>query len=99
MIGIVLGKEIKTYTSKNDQQKTARTLYVLWDQKRKPDGLDGNKCEAVFVPFEIPEGVNVGTKCEFEYDIQPTKNGSMARLVDIMPIQKLRIDIAPDVKH
>jgi hypothetical protein len=47
--------------------------------------------------FEIPAGVNIGVQCEFEYEIQPTKNGSMARLVDIVPIQKMRLSIEPDV--
>ena len=96
MKGIIFGKEIKKYT-KNDEEKTARTLYVMWEQKREVDGLVGNKVEAVYIPFEIPAGVNIGVQCEFEYEIQPTKNGSMARLVDIVPIQKMRLSIEPDV--
>ena len=96
MKGLILGKEVKKY-KKDGEDKTARTLHVMWEQKREVDGLVGNKVEAVYVPFEIPAGVDIGAQCDFEYEIQPTKNGSMARLVDITPIQKMRISIAPDV--
>jgi len=96
MKGIIFGKEIKNY-KKGDEDKTARTLHVMWEQKREVDGLVGNKVEAVYIPFDIPAGVEVGVQCDFEYEIQPTKNGSMARLVDITPIQKMRLNIVPDV--
>jgi len=96
MIGIILGKEVKKY-EKNGEQKVARNLHVMWEQKREVDGLVGNKVEAVYIPFDIPAGVEVGVQCDFEYEIQPTKNGSMARLVDITPIQKMRLNIVPDV--
>ena len=96
MIGIILGKEVKKYI-KDGEQKVARNLHVMWEQKRAVDGLVGNKVEAVFVNFEIPAGVEVGVKCDFEYEIQPTKNGSMARLVDITPITKMRVNIVPDI--
>ena len=96
MTGIILGKEIKKY-EKNGEQKTARNLHVVWEQKRAVDGLEGNKVESVFVNFDIPAGVDVGVKCEFEYEIQPTKNGSIARLVDILPITKMCVNIVPDV--
>lgn len=96
MKGIIFGKEIKKY-KKGDEEKTTRNLYVMWEQKREVDGLVGNKVEAVYIPFDIPAGVDVGTQCEFEYEIQPTKSGSMARLVDIIPLQKMRLTITPDV--
>ena len=96
MIGVIFGKEVKNY-EKDGQKKTARTLYVLWEHKRQPDNLEGSKVESVFVNFDLPAGVEVGTQCEFEYELQPTKNGTMARLVDITPLQKMRVTIVPDV--
>ena len=94
MKGIIFGKEVKKYM-KGDEEKTARTLHVMWVQRRAIDGLVGNKVEAVYVPFEIPAGVEVGVQCEFEHELQPTKNGTIARLVDIVPLQKMSINIAP----
>lgn len=98
MKAIILGKEIKKY-KKDGEDKIARTLHVMWEQKREVDGLTGNKVEPVFVNFDIPSGVDVGVQCEFEYELQNTKNGTMARLVDIIPLCKMRISIAADVKQ
>lgn len=96
MKAVILGKEIKKY-EKNGEAKTSRTLHVLWDQNREVEGMTGNKVEAVFIPFDIPSGVEVGVQCEFEYELQNTKNGTFARLVDVVPLCKMRVSIAPDV--
>ena len=98
MKAIVIGKEIKKYT-KDGQEKTSRTLYVISQPKNQPDGLEGLKSEAIFVPFDIPAGVDPGVQCDFEYEVFQTKSGSAARLLDITPIQKMRFIIEPDVKH
>ncbi len=98
MKAIILGKEIKKYV-KDGQEKISRTLHVVSQSKNKTDELEGCKCESIFVPFDIPEGVNVGVQCDFEYEVFQTKNGSGARLVDITPIQKMRIEFSPDVKR
>ncbi len=85
MIGKIVGKEIRTYT-KDTEVKTARTVYVVWDKPKNPtDGFEGQRCESVYVPFEIPPKCLVGTFCDFIYAIFPGRNGSVARLVDIVP--------------
>lgn len=98
MKAIIVGKEVNSYV-KNGETKFSRTLYVIKEEAQKPDGLEGNRTEAIFVPFDIPAGVNVGVKCNFEYEPVQMGNKSYARLVDITPICKMRIDISPDVKH
>ena len=97
MKGTIFGKEIKKYVDKSTGDvKTARTLYVAWDApKHAPDGFEGQKCEAVYVPFELPEGVELHAKCDFEYEVQQTRNGAMARLVDITPIEPMIVEIYP----
>ena len=97
MKGTILGKEIKKYVDKSTGEvKTARTLYVAWDApKHAPDGFEGRKCEAVYVPFELPEGVELHARCDFEYEVQQTRNGAMARLVDIEAIEKMAVYIKP----
>lgn len=97
MKGTILGKEIKKYVDKSTGEvKTARTLYVAWDApKHAPDGFEGQKCEAVYVPFEFPEGVELHARCDFEYEVQQTRNGAMARLVDIEGIEKMAVYIKP----
>lgn len=99
MKGIIVGKNINTYTDKSTgEAKTSRTLYVLWDKPKNPtDGFEGCKCESVFVPFEIPPDVELYSHCEFEYEIQQTRVGSMARLVDIIPDYTVDISISPIV--
>ena len=93
MRGLVIGKRINEYT-KNGEKKVARTLYVIKDEPKNPvDGMEGRPCEELFVPFEIPAGVGVGVYCDFEYEIQQTRNGAMARLVDILPIKPMLVDI------
>ena len=93
MKGIILGKELKSYVDKNTGEvKTGRTLYVVWDSpKNTPDGFSGNKCESVYVPFDIPTGVDIGVKCDFEYEIQQFRTGLVARLVDIVPLEQYKI--------
>ena len=93
MKGIVLGIKVQSYT-KNGENKVAREVYVLKDAPKNPvDGMDGRSCEVIFVPFEIPAGVKKDMYCEFEYEIQQTRNGAMARLVDIIPIKPMIVDI------
>jgi len=92
MKGIILGKRISDYV-KNGEKKVARELYVLKDAPKHPsDGLEGQPCEVVFVPFDIPTGVGVNVYCEFEYEIQQTRNGAMARLVDIIPLKPMIVE-------
>ena len=97
MKGTIVGKEIKTYVDKSTGEvKTARTLYVLWDApKNPPDGFEGQKCEGVYVPFDLPDGVDLHIRCDFEYEVQQTRNGAMARLVDIEGIEKMAVSIKP----
>ncbi len=97
MKAIILGKEIKNYKSKEGEEKVVRNLHVMWEQKREIDGFTGNKVESVFVPFDIPAGVDVGVQCEFEYELQTIKNNTFARLVDITPLLRMRVTITPDV--
>ena len=93
MKGIVIGKKINEYT-KNSEKKIARTLYVIKDEPKNPiDGMEGRACEELFVPFDIPAGVGVGVYCDFEYEIQQTRNGAMARLVDIIPLKPMLVEI------
>ena len=97
MKGTIVGKEIKTYVDKSTGEvKTARTLYVLWDApKNAPDGFEGQKCEGVYVPFALPDGADLHARCDFEYEVQQTRNGAMARLVDIADIEKMAVSIKP----
>ena len=97
MKGTILGREIKKYVDKSTGEvKTARTLYVLWDAPKHPvDGFDGQKCESVYVPFELPAGAELHARCDFEYEVQQTRSGAIARLVDIEHIEKMAVSIRP----
>ena len=97
MKGTILGRETRRYPDKNTGEiKTARTLYVAWDTPKHPvDGFEGQKCEAVHVPFEYPEGVVLHARCDFEYEVQQTRSGAIARLVDIIVIEKMAVTIKP----
>lgn len=93
MKALIVGKRINNY-KKNGEDKVARELYVLKDAPKHPvDGLEGQPTEVIFVPFEIPEGVKVGMYCDFEYEIQQTRNGAMARLVDIIPLKPQLLEV------
>lgn len=94
MNGTIIGKEIKSYVDKStNQPKVARTLYVAWDAPKHPDpNFTGRKCEGVYVSFELPNGVDVGMRCNFEYEIQQTRSGAIARLVDITPLNRVSVD-------
>ena len=97
MKGTILGRETNKYVDKSTGElKTARTLYVAWDPpKHSEDGFEGQKCEAVYVPFEFPEGAELHARCDFEYEVQQTRNGARARLVDIEGIEKMAVSIKP----
>ena len=93
MKGFVVGKEIKTYipreekNKENPQAKTSRTLHVVWDKPRRPvEGMEGFKCEPLWVSFEIPD-INVGDYCEFEFE----PRGQYVSLVDITVLGKADI--------
>ncbi len=87
MIGQIFGIEVRKYT-KDNEVKTARTAFVVWDKpKNAVEGLTGQRCEAVYVPFEIPQGCYVGNRCDFVYEIYAGRQGQMARLVDITPVK------------
>ena len=93
MKALITGIRVNEYT-KNGEKRVAREVYVLKDKPKNPvDGLKGRPTEVIYVPFEIPEGVDEGIYCEFEYEIQQTRNGAMARLVDIIPIKPQILEV------
>ena len=95
MKGTILGLEVNSYT-KDGVLKVGRTAYVVWDKpKNPPDGLKGRKCEALFAPFDFPKDVDVDMHCDFEYEVQQTRKGAMARLIDITPIEPMIVEITP----
>lgn len=99
MKGFIIGKEVREYQSKDTQEKkVSRTLHVVWNG-RPEDGLEGKRVESVYCGFPIDD-IAVGMYCEFEYDIRQTRSGSMARLMDVIPIGEAEVLLAPpEVVH
>ena len=94
MKGFIIGKEEREYTPNGAQEKkTARTLHVAWDG-RKDDEVKGHRVESVYCPFDL-NGIEPGMYCEFEYEIRQTRNGAMARLVDVIPLGEAEILLVP----
>ena len=94
MIGIILGIENNSYTKKETGElKESKKVYVLWERQAIPDkNLQGNSCsvENLFIST-LPNGVVVGAKCDFIYDIRSTSKGTFARLANIVPVGLVRI--------
>ena len=97
MKGTIVGKEINPYTDKSTGEiKISRNLYVLCDApKRLIDGFEGQTCECISVPFDLPAGVGLHSRCEFEFEFKETYKGSYRRLVDIEHIEKMAVSIKP----
>ena len=94
MIGIILGIEDKSYTNKESGEfKSLKKIYILWERQAIPDQkLQGNSCsEEVLSVSALPDGVVVGAKCDFVYDIRPTSKGTFARLANIVPLGMVRM--------
>lgn len=94
MKGFIIGKEVREYTPQGAQEKKiARTLHVVWDGRRDTE-LEGRRVESVYCPFDVDD-IAPGMYCEFEYEIRQTRNGAMARLVDVTPLGEAEILLVP----
>lgn len=94
MIGIILGIENNSYINKETGElKESKKVYVLWERQAIPDkNLQGNSCSVENLSVSsLPEGVVVGAKCDFVYDIRPTSKGTFARLANIIPLSLVRV--------
>ncbi len=91
--GIIVGKETSTYTDKQSGEiKISRKLHVLLEAPRRPsDGFIGQKVITESIPFPVDD-VKVGDVCFFDYDVQSTRSGTFARLVDVDVIGRIDMD-------
>lgn len=93
MTGIILGIKENSYIDKNTGEvKSSKNMYVMWDKQPIPEqNLTGNTCSEEYISFALPDGVKVGIRADFIYDIRPTNKGVYARLCNIIPVENVRI--------
>ena len=91
--GIIVGKEISEFTNTTSGEVVKmRKLHILWDKARRPqDGFEGQKVQVENAGFEIDD-LKVGDRCSFEYEINATKKGNFAKLVDAVKIGHVDLD-------
>lgn len=91
--GIIVGKEISTFADQQTGQLvTMRKLHILWDKSRRiVDGFEGQKVQVETVSFDIND-LKVGDRCSFEYEINATKKGNFAKLVDVEVLGHIDLD-------
>ena len=92
--GIIVGKEVSQFTDQQTGEVVKmRKLHVLWDAPRRPqDGFEGRKAQVETASFDI-DYLKIGDRCNFEYEINATKKGNFAKLVDVEPIG--HVDLEP----
>ena len=92
-IGIIVGKEVSSFTDQQTGQLvTMRKLHVLWGKPRRTvDGFEGRKVQVESCAFDI-DYLKVGDRCNFEYEVNSTKRGNFAKLVDVEPLGHIDLD-------
>lgn len=83
----LVGKEVREYRGQDGKQHIYCGLHLvhLEDSVR---GVKGCKVEAVSCPREVdPESLVVGTIYQLDYELYDTKNGKVARLVDLLEVE------------
>ena len=92
-IGIIVGKEVSSFTDQQTGELVKmRKLHVLWEPPRRPqDGFEGRKVQVETASFEIDD-LKIGDRCNFEYEINQTKKGNFAKLIDVEPLGHIDIN-------
>lgn len=92
-LGIIVGKEISQFTDQQTGEVVKmRKLHVLWDKpKRLADGFEGQKVQVESASFDIDD-LKIGDRCIFEYEINATKKGNFAKLVDVEVVGHVDLD-------
>lgn len=86
IIGI---EKITKINKETGEVKTSHNLHVVRDEKKGEENIIGRRVETIWVSFDLPEKVAVGTRCNFEYEQVNTSKGSFARLDDIEYIETM----------
>lgn len=83
-LGIIVGKEVSSFTDQQTGELVKmRKLHILWDKSRRVvDGFEGQKVQVETASFDIDD-LKIGDRCNFEYEINATKKGNFAKLVDV----------------
>ena len=83
-LGIIVGKEVSSFTDQQTGELVKmRKLHVLWDKPRRVvDGFEGQKVQVETASFDIDD-LKIGDRANFEYEINATKKGNFAKLVDV----------------
>ena len=93
-LGIIVGKEISQFTDQQTGELVKmRKLHILWDPPRRPqDGFEGQKVQVETASFEIDD-LKIGDRCNFEYEINATKKGNFAKLIDVEVMGHLDLNV------
>ncbi len=92
IIGI---EKIEKMNKDTGEVTTSHNLHIVRDEKKGEKNISGRKVENIWVSFDLPEGVRVGSRCNFDFEQIQTRNGSFSRLEDIELIEQMKISIAP----
>lgn len=96
MKATIIGIETITKINKDTGETTlSRNLHVVRDLKKGDNTIDGRRVEDIWCSFDLPEGVKVGSRCDFEFDVVETRSGAFKRLEDIELLGQMNISITP----
>ena len=93
-LGIIVGKEISSFTDQQTGELVKmRKLHILWDKSRRVvDGFEGQKVQVETASFDIDD-LKIGDRCNFEYEINATKKGNFAKLVDVEVVGHVDLNV------
>ena len=96
MKATIIGIEKIIKVNKDTGETTvSHNLHVARDSKKGDNTMDGRRVEEIWCSFDLPEGVKVGSRCDFEFEVVETRNGAFKRLEDIELLGQMNISITP----
>lgn len=83
----LVGIEVREYTGQDGKQRRYQGLHLVHVEHTVRD-VEGCKVEVVSCPRGVElRTLDLGKAYQMEYEMYDTKNGKMARLVDLLPVE------------
>lgn len=82
----LVGKEVRKY-EKDGQNREYCGLHLVYAEG-SVDGIEGSKVSSVSCPRKVaPSRLEIGQLYELQYEIYTMKGQTMARLVNLVPVE------------
>lgn len=96
MKATIIGIEKIVKTNKDTGEASlSHNLHVVRDKKQGENNMLGCRVESIWTNFDLPAGVGVGSRCDFEFEVVETRNAAFRRLEAIELLGQMNINISP----